>query len=377
MRTRLLAGLVLVAGAVTACSGTADRAHQPVPVQIAELHMVSGTDGWASTSSNTLIRTTDGGHTWHSVENCPTQKIVPVGTGELWTAGNDNTGTISVCHTTNGGDTWQTSSFHTDADASIVAITAPDAHDVWVETGIPQGMHSNSPIGIFGSTDTGKTWQEVASSGDATSGLVASCAQDLAFAGATTGWLVGGCAQNNGAAPGGPIVPHIQTSTDGGRHWSAQPLSGEAQTEYTSLCTQQDDCVFSLPTFAGANGIVVGTAGGKLDTSLTVFATNDTGRTWSAATGPSLPPLATVDLDVASPQVVLALVNGTKVPTLNETMDGGRTWGAVPVPPTNDPYHWTPQFVTAYVGFLSENNKLEATVDDGRHWRSISPVLVR
>lgn len=275
MGTRLLAGLSLVAIVATACSGAAAPPQaEPQPSPIVELHMVSATDGWARTESSTLTRTTDGGHTWRSVEHCPVEQLLAVGTDEFWAAGGpDPDGDMSVCHTTDGGATWQTSTLHVDPDATIAEITAPDAHDVWIESAIPQGMHSDALIGLYRSTDTGKTSHE--------------------------------------------------------------------------------------------------------GSTIALFTTDDAGHTWDVRDAPPAPPDAQPALDVVSPRVVLVSVTGTTMPTLTETMDAGHTWANVPLPPTDGTDDWTPDFVSANIGFLSDNTAIEVTTVAGRHWQSISPVVLK
>jgi photosystem II stability/assembly factor-like uncharacterized protein len=385
MRTCLLpvlGGLALI----TAACATPPPARVPVPtappprstpppaptVQLDDLDMISADIGWSS--GEQILRTADGGRTWHRVtppNPACASAVRPLGADEVWAAGgpldgsNDDTpGPITVCHTTDAGHTWQVHTFPAVGD--VATIAAVGRRDVWIETEVANGMHGDSTIGLYRSTDAGANWSEVAaSSGDTPGrpdfgGLGAACARDVAFATASTGWSVGGCAQGSG--PYGDLPRFFQSSTDGGTHWTQPPLP----PAYASLVNGPDgDATFSDPTFAGSDGLVIGRAG----TTVVLFTTADTGRTWTTHQAPPLPQNANLDIDVVNPQVVLAGATGP----LSQTTDAGRTWHPVPVPPTST--QWGADFVNANLGFLYDGSTLATTTDDGAHWSTITPRL--
>jgi len=77
-------------------------------VQLRDIHFLDGTHGWAAGAESTLLRTTNGGHTWHRVD---THGIDPangfdsvqaIDAATVWAGG-----AVTVIRSTDAGTTWQ------------------------------------------------------------------------------------------------------------------------------------------------------------------------------------------------------------------------------------------------------------------------------
>ncbi|HEX7019172.1 MAG TPA: glycosyl hydrolase [Gemmatimonadaceae bacterium] len=183
---------------------------------------------YAGTTGGGVMKTVDGGYTWHPVTDKyfggtvgaiavypPNPDIVYVGTGEWTLRGNASYGD-GVYKTTNGGKTWDTLGLADTRQISRV-IVHPWNPDIVYVAALGHESGPNPERGVFRSKDGGKSWQKVLFVNDSVgvSDLEMDPADPDVLYAAT--WRVKRLPWDliSGGAGGG-----IYKSTDGGDHWT-------------------------------------------------------------------------------------------------------------------------------------------------------------
>lgn len=235
----------------------------------ASLRGISAVDAqvcWASGSSGTVLRTTDGGRSWHQLE-------VPDAEGldfrdiqafdrdraVLMTAGQP----ARIYRTEDGGKTWDLGIEHPSAEAFFDGMAFWDEH---------RGLAFSDPVEgrflVLATDDGGRSWREL---GDA---LPSPEPGEAGFAASGTNVAVSG----DGSAwiGTGGSTARILRSEDGGRSWQAVP------TSMRSGASSQG--VFSVAFRDDRIGVAVG--GDYTDPSNpmnTALRSEDGGVSWQAA----------------------------------------------------------------------------------------------
>ena len=380
MRIRIVGVLLLAAVAAAGCSGVGPRA-VPAPVTVATPfrpiwlqtpQMTSPATGWTlrwikwGVNDSELVRTTDGGRTWTDVTP-PTaaallslpDTLTPVllaRDGEhawlaLCCAGQTDTSAgrlTEVFSTSDGGRTWTESEpLHGPAYGGPASLTFTGPDDGWLL--LTTDTAGSARFGqLYRTDDGGRRWALVAA------GVPASCdPPSLTVATTSVAWIACG--------PSGPLL----VSRDAGTYWAPQPLSRSAG---------------GVPQFTSGTGfLTAGPASG-----LYLLVTHDLGRTWRRLPLPSgIGAAPDVKFLSASDGIVLPYVSpGSRVPVVYVTVNGGRSWTAIPQGlHVADPELLGYDFVSTRVWFAWYGNQAQAraqastiyqTDNSGRTWTAIT-----
>lgn len=232
------------------------------------LAAVDAHTAWVSGEHGTVLRTTDAGQTWQDLSPAAAAGLA---LRDIEAFSKDHAVTLSIgpggdsriYSTTNGGQSWQETFRNTDPAAF---------YDCMAFSKNGTGLAMSDPVdGYFRlarSTDSGRTWQPMS-----TAGMPKAGTNEFAFAASGT-CIVSGPGQRFWFATGGD-QPRVFSSTDGGRHWSAQAVpirSGDAAG------------VYSIAFRDARHGVIVG--GDYTDDTNGADAaawTGDGGRTWQAS----------------------------------------------------------------------------------------------
>jgi photosystem II stability/assembly factor-like uncharacterized protein len=305
--------------------------------------MIDANIGWALTNTSVLY-TTNGWSTWKDV--APHKAALVVGgyflsSEEAWIAESEQRPGAIVSHTTDGGQTWHGATLSANVPLDPARMSFINSQDGWIEaeTG---GATGNDLELLFRTTDGGKSWTAVASTGSGNtpptfpffghkSGLV--------FVNASTGW----------ATADGVYVTH-----DGGVTWQRQTLPNPP------------DMSFALPTFFNDHD-------GFLPDDSQLFVTHDSGTTWQPES--SLPALSNLVTFINLQHGWAADSGGT---TLYRTSDGGKHWAKITPRITARITAFAQlNFVSTEIGWSlgytpeAANELLFKTTDGGQTWTQI------
>jgi len=330
--------------------------------------MLDAERGWAITSKDRIVFTSDGGVHWKNVTpNYPAmanqQSVVAafLTASSAWVAvSSADATTIVIFRTTDTGQTWQEMTIQT-TSGTVAQITFVTSQDGWLLSKHAVSEYAET-LELFRTADGGRTWSKVASA------LAASIdtpprgqlpfsgrKSGLSFLNVTTGWVTGSV----------PVDGYIllYRTRDGGSTWYPQSLS-LSPTEAASQLSILPPSFFNatdgiLPvSFDTGNGV-----------SLDVYVTHDGGTTWQGTT-PLAASASTIDfidvnhgwasdgtflyvssdggqhwtrlspsgsfqhitdLDFVSTDLGWAIgATGSNVSTLLKTVDGGHTWAVIP-----------------------------------------------
>jgi photosystem II stability/assembly factor-like uncharacterized protein len=382
MRIRTAGIVLLAAVAAAGCSGvqpqaaparvTAAAGTPPPAIWLETPQLTSPAAGWTlrwlkwGVNDSELVRTTDGGRTWTDVTPPAAAALLSVPgvfppvllarDGEhawlaICCAGQRATsaGTLTeVFSTSDGGRTWAESEpLHGPAfgEPAWLSFTGPD--DGWLllitDTTGPERFGQ-----LYRTDDGGRHWTLLAAD------VAASCdPSSLTVATNSAAWIA--------CDPPGPLL----VSRDGGTRWAPQPLPRPAR---------------GVPQFIGRTGFMItGPASGPY-----LLVTHDLGRTWRPV---PLPPgiggFPDVRFFSASVGLVMPYVSpGSRVPVVYVTVNGGRTWTAVPQGlHVTDPELLGYDFVSTRVWFAwyggqaqtrAQASIIYETENSGRSWTAIT-----
>jgi len=233
-----------------------------------------------------------------------------------------------VWRTHDGGATWLPSAPLDLSDVEFFATSDlhfADADHGWLLTHVGAGMNHDYVV-MFGTADGGQTWTRVADPFDSREdNLQMSCLKTgLGFLDAQTGWVTGDC---QGVAPG----VFLQHSADGGHAWASVTLPAPAALPDAFERQDGGCGTYHLVTFAPQTVLVAVSCAVYTDTLTVhnfLYTSTDGGAHWTSQPLPArdhtwLDPLTGWTIDPADPNDPIAPRR------LYQTADGGATWAQV------------------------------------------------
>jgi photosystem II stability/assembly factor-like uncharacterized protein len=338
---------------------------------VTSLRMFDSRTGWAATSDR-LLRTTDGALHWRDVT-----PPAPSGSSQLhidafsrsadeaWivrdlTVDGSGASQSAVSHTTNGGQTWRTTTLPVFA---VGQITFVDAEHAWMLADVDTAGGEQA-VDIFRTTDDGLTWAKVSSAADRTGALPLQGRKiGLTFRDAMVGWAA--LTGPYGPPLPSPGTPWLFQTQDGGVTWRPAPVALPAV-----MAPYSWDYVAGVlpPTlFSPQEGVLpveVGSrpAGGVVLSM--VYVTHDGGATWNATTPISTVTGASSLLDPFHWWITSEVVSGD---SLFSTADGGQHWSSL-TPGVPFTHVSVVSFVSSTQGWAIGDAGLLRTSDGGRTW---------
>jgi photosystem II stability/assembly factor-like uncharacterized protein len=304
-------GAILFAAA---CASTRDRAthtftvthsQAPAPISMRGLSVVNENVVWASGTSGSVIRTTDGGATWqlHKIANADSLdfrdiEAIDANRAYVLSAGEDG----RIYYTSDGGATWTLQFRNTAKDAFFDCLDFFDDNRT--------GIAMSDPLGgryLLVKTTNGQAWSELpaVSRPQAEQG-------EAAFAASGTCLTIAG--NRAYLATGGGPAARVYWSDDRGYAWHATSTPVPAGAQAAGI--------FALAFRDAHNGIAIGGDYTKPQQAATVAVTNDGGRTWRAAGATSYTSGAAWSRSGAS--LIAVGTPGTRL-----SHDAGLTWVAL------------------------------------------------
>lgn len=363
----IAAGTTPVTIGATVTSGTANTGS----VSFIGIRMLDKANGWALTTSS-ILKTSDGGIHWKNVT--PANIVLSqMAKGDFlsdkyaWIVNTSQDNTISVLRTSDGGQSWQSTTI---ADPNSEILDVPhflNTLEGWLEI-TPGGPGAGSEgVDIFHTTDGGKSWSKIASSGQSASGLPnGGLKSGISFKDAKNGWATGGDATPNSV--------WLYATHDGGKTW--QKVTSSSFYHLPDWGTTQNT-VYSYhttpPVFFGDNGFLPIQVSGQLDNNTQVsgfiiYSTANGGQGW-APPAPSIDALAkfmTDDLYMVDPQHAWA--SDTNSGACYATADAGKTWQRVGDVGQVRAF----SFVDVTSGWAIGDKTLQRTTDGGKTWQKLA-----
>ncbi len=371
-----------LAATVTATLISATEAPAP---PIDSLHMIDANNGWAWTNSNRLLRTTDGGQTW--MDRTPE--------GQVWSEGVfyvdaqtawlpiflQDSNRFGLLHTIDGGQTWAQYPY-----GPADGLHFMDSMNGWAAE---ETAGAGSVLfTLFETQDGGATWTPIpvippqpdSSLPPGAVHLCDMCNDSFYYDPIRMVIVHGDITEPGSQANGSDGFVRMQVSFDLGRTWQSQNLP---------LPKDDTDAVVApgrLVFLDGKNGFLavhlarLNSDGTYAYQRLAFYHTQDGGVSWSLLPGV----LDQVAADQPSQIISLADIFVLCANTLCATHDGAQTWQPVP---SNLDFSQTDKRSVSMLDFLDarngwalimENdiNALYKTVDGGRTWAQITPLMV-
>lgn len=175
------------------------------------VHFVDEENGWVAGITNSILRTTDGGDNWYSLDPPPSVNyydIFFVDQFQGWAVGTPG----KIQHTTDGGDHWEFQESGT--TSAIYGLHFTDPHHGWVVGGKERSFTPPTRF-IIHTSDGGQTWGPQLSDWDEIP------LRDVFFVDALNGWAIG-----DGVT--------ILVTHDGGANWVQQnaPVSANVSSVF-------------------------------------------------------------------------------------------------------------------------------------------------
>ena len=283
------------------------------------LRMTDAANGWAITDSG-VVRTNDGGMTWHDVTPSSVTKL---GFGTTYYFLDSNHG--------------------------------------WVVSGDPTNPSGGT---LYRTRDGGATWQ---------SNAVDFSFGNLAFVSASNGWMMASL----GVAVGSNAVAIFQT-TDGGQTWKQTYINDPTQPNAASTLPLGGlkDGITPVDMKNAWVGGVVYTPG-----EVYLYQTQDGGQTWKLQSVPTPSGYDQAQFETVGPQFLTAqdAFMPVHISTQNGVMmaiyyshDGGMNWALTP---TMIPSGGSMNFVSANDGFVWNGSEFYVTHDGAKTWTTVSPGI--
>ncbi len=339
----------------------------------ASIRIINATTGWAAgTTTDRILRTTDGGAHWIEVgpgsARLGTWTPFFLDANNAWFASSTQPGgstpdfSVSIYHTANGGASWQLAGTLAPDQAWPGTLDFVDRQHGWLLLDEGSGAGSQG-VAIYATSNGGTTWAKLseADTSGAPGHLPVQCSKMApVFLNTSTGWLPGAC-----NAGGGPF---LYLTHDGGRTWNPNPLALPASFGGVCMC-EIDGFHFA----DSRNGVfLLYGAGADGQTRLFLYATHDAGATWRSQ---AMPLVSMVMVSFVNASQGFAL--DAKANTVYATNDGGLHWAARSrVPSSQGPM--AIDFVDASVGWVMgsepQGETLIKTTDGGQAWATqVSP----
>jgi photosystem II stability/assembly factor-like uncharacterized protein len=352
------------------------------------IHMVDADQGWGigglAQAEDHVFRTQTGGKTWHDVT--PPQPAPAAGEAVAalgyfadasngWVAYGPPAGlpivppSILVWFTHDGGASWMSGVINTIGASSgffsPLYLNFADSQHGWLLVLLGGGM-SHVYVALYSTSDGGTTWTDILDP-YMVSSIQSFTKTGMIFMDAHTGWLTRD-------ADGTDTVPHTLITRDAGVTWTRINLpapSGTTGWFDNNYCGTYSPVAFSTQS-------ALFTMKCRENTNLTaehdyLYSTGDGGQTWQSVPLPSA--FRVADPPSGGLFFTGALTGLALGRWIYLTQDGGKTWSTV------KQVDWDGQFnfLTFNTGWAVARNAgqiaLVNTVDGGRSWQEIKPVV--
>lgn len=294
---------LMAAAAAPAAATTTGGGHwtwrSPLPhgASVSSASFVSPAEGWLATSGGGVLHTQDGGQTWERQETGEPYmltKVCFVNTSSGWAVGDAG----AILHTGDGGATWERQ-----ASMSLDWLTDVEFVDDL------HGWVLGSGGAIFATTDGGVTWSSRTRSFPLADWWFNREFTDMVFADDLHGWAVGGewLPQQGSQAL-------VLATSDGGLTWSETRVPS---VDGLTCITLHDGTLWAV---GPENAVLCSADGGATWTRKTVVAPRQLWGVAFSGTGQGFAVGSSFDD-----------WEGSEVPVVITTEDGGETWDAVDI----------------------------------------------
>ena len=329
------------------------------------IHMLDIMNGWAITETG-VIRTNDGGASWHDVTPSGVTKLgygttfYFLDSNHGWVvSGDPSSNSNTLYRTHDGGATWQSSTVGFFM-GNMVFVSASNG---WMMASLDVAVGSNA-VAIYQTADGGSTWKQTYAN-DPTQPNAAST---LPLGGLKDGitptdmnnaWI-GGITYADG-------VIYLYQTQDGGRTWKLQPIQIPAGYEQGQFETVGPQFVTAQDAFIPVH------VTNQYGTMMAVYYSHDGGANW-ALTPTMIPNGGLMNFVSAADGFVW---NGTE---FYVTHDGAKTWMTVSPSVSFGDNFAGMDFVNTTTGFVLTNDTqtviLYKTIDGGSTWTVISKATI-
>ncbi len=213
--------------------------------------------------------------------------------------------------TSDGGSTWKTGLLPGAVVTSNRPMAAPSLNSIWAVVHPARSGSGQSSV-LEHSTDAGQSWRAIPL---ATSGPGSCAVKSVRFVSATAGWVGGSCAGR----------PALWSTTNGGRSWSAEPLTAPAHSVAVASAAVPDGAPGSQPLWSWAK---VASHGRTVVAPL-----KDTGGHWHGYASLTVAGRIRVTRSGSGEIWVLAEGQGTKAPPRLFVLDSSGRWVKKSSPP--------------------------------------------
>jgi photosystem II stability/assembly factor-like uncharacterized protein len=323
------------------------------------IHMIDATNGWAITDTG-VVRTNDGGATWHDVTPSGVTKLgfgttfYFLDSNHGWVVSGDpsNPSSGTLYRTQDGGATWQSGAVSF-LMGNMVFVNASNG---WMMSNLDVAVGSNA-VAIFQTTDGGGTWKQTyindpTQPGAATTLPLGGLKDGITPIDMNNAW-VGGITYASG-------VIYLYQTQDGGKTWKLQSVPIPAGYDQAQFETTGPQFVTAQNAFMPVH------ATNQYGMLMAVYYSHDGGTNW-ALTSKLIPNGGSMDFVSANDGFVW---NGSE---FFVTHDGAQTWATVsPGIAFGDNFAGM-DFVNTLVGFVLTDNVAGTrvfykTMDGGATW---------
>lgn len=323
------------------------------------IQMIDRTNGWAITDQDIILHTTTGGIRWQEVfpPNMNGAKSVDFFSADrAWAARLDNSSSVRVARTVDGGSSWQETTFSLQQPfqaQGIITLTFPNEQDGWILLDLGSGAGTGY-VALYRTTDGGTSWH--LASGNISSGHKTG----VSFLNGSNGWLTG----YNGA-----ITNYIFlfVTKDGGSTWKLQQLQPPSSDSYYTT--------YPTAFFNAQDGVLPVTWIENNTNNLNVYVTHDGGSTWTKTTTLHVSPTSNTVVSHILTSFADAnhwWVSDTSNKSLYRTTDGGQSWSSL----SSDFNVKSLDFISSDLGWAVPDDKyLLATIDSGNHWLRVPYII--
>ena len=361
----------------------------PVPNRdLASIHMINATTGWAFTrphlyaKGSYVLHTTDGGMHWKDVtpKYATAQQSDEGISTEFLTASIAWVATTrhALFHTIDGGQTWQKTAVGPADEASQASqITFINPSDGWILFSTSDTGGQGDSIDIFRTTDGGMTWTHVSSTGtsafpDTAPGHLplGGTKWGLSFLDTSTGWATYQYTGTNN-----PIQFYV--THDGGSTWTQQTLPQPFPSKPFATLP---------PTFFSAQDGVLPVLlfNSQNEEGIDLYVTHNGGASWSSTAFLSTSLYLSAGLNATISTIEFIDMNhgwivNDQGKLLYATNDGGQHWTAIS-PGTNFESGFCISFVSSALGWAldrsaNSSSPLIKTEDGGHTWKPVIFVV--
>ena len=280
--------------------------------RVDDVFMVDNQTGYAVSGDGTVVKTTDGGSHWFTINVNPwiyCRSVEFINAQKGFVGGFSMSASVNsniLRKTTDGGSSWTdlTNLIDTVARQGICGLSIPDSNTIY-----GSGNFFSDSAYIIKSIDGGSTWNFIDMKAYATHLI------DIYFLNKDTGFVTG-----SGLLPLQPAI--ILYTTNGGQNWSYKFQDSLATGGYAGYCWKIQHLTGQI-YFASIEGSVP--AGGRILKSI------DGGMNWNIIYIPHIIGGGNGIQGVGFIDSLKGWAGGGFAPTY-ETTDGGLTWDTIAIP---------------------------------------------